>query len=88
MRYNMDFSKLYQANREEFPEAYEKAYGAIVVRKLGEKGYDSSKIQAIMNNYLDDPANEKYIAEFKKLQDVRKACKIEAKLEMGEEVNA
>lgn len=84
----MDFSKLYQANREEYPEAYEKAYGAIVERRLEEKGYTSSKIQAIMNNYLDDPANEKYIAEFKKLQEVRKICKIEAKLEMGEEVNA
>lgn len=84
----MDFSKLYQANREEHPEAYEKAYGAIVVRKLGEKGYDSDKIQSVMNNYLDEPDNEEYIAEFKKLQEVRKVCKIEAKLEMGEEVNA
>lgn len=80
----MDFSKLYQANREEFPEAYEKAYGAIVVRRLGEKGYDSDKIQSVMNNYLDEPANEKYIAEFKKMQEVRKVCKNEAKVEMGE----
>jgi hypothetical protein len=82
----MDFSKLYQANREEFPEAYEKAYGAIVVRRLGEKGYDSDKIQSVMNNYLDEPDNEEYIAEFKKMQEVRKVCKIEAKLEMGENV--
>ena len=80
----MDFSKLYQANKEEFPEAYEKAYGAIVVRKLGEKGYDSDKIQSVMNNYLDEPDNEEYIAEFKKMQEVRKVCKNEAKLEMGE----
>lgn len=80
----MDFSKLYQANRNEHPKAYEAAYGAIVVRKLEEKGYDSNKIQAIINNYLDDPTNEKYVEKFKTLQEVRKLCKSEAKIEMGE----
>lgn len=80
----MDYRDLYQANREAHPEAYDAAYGAIVERKLREKGYSSSKIQAIVNNYLDDPTNEKYLAEFKKLQEVRKVCKSEARLEMGE----
>lgn len=84
----MDYRNLYQANREEYPKAYEKAYGAIVVRRLEEKGYDTDKIQSVMNNYLDEPVNEEYIAEFKKMQEVRKVCKTEAKLEMGEEVNA
>lgn len=80
----MDFRNLYQANKEEHPEVYEAAYGAIVVRKLEEKGYDSNKIQAIINNYLDDPTNEKYVEKFKMLQEVRKLCKSEAKIEMGE----
>lgn len=80
----MDFRKLYQANKDEHPEAYEKAYGSIVVRKLGEKGYDSDKIQSVMNNYLNKPNNEEYIADFKKMQEVREICKNEAKLEMGE----
>jgi hypothetical protein len=81
----MNFKKLYQANKNKHPEAYEAEYSAIVERNLKNEGYPLGKIQAVMNNYLDDPTNEKYVAEFKKLQEVRKACKAEAKLEMGED---
>lgn len=79
----MNFKKLYQANKNKHPEAYEKAYSAIVIRNLVEKGYDSDKIQSVMNNYLDEPSDEN-VAAFKKMQEIRKLCKAEAKLEMGE----
>jgi hypothetical protein len=73
---------LAQKNREVNPESWDELYGLIVSRKFREK-YSNDKCEAIVNNYLDDPANEKYSAEFKEMQDYRKQCKALAKAEMG-----
>lgn len=37
------------------------------------------KVEAIINNYLDDSENEQYRAEFFEMQSYRKECKAEAK---------
>jgi hypothetical protein len=71
--------RLLKKNKEAEPSTYEAVYGSIVEKKLEENGYTSSKIQAIINNYLAEPDNEKYIKEFQELQECRKQCKREVK---------
>jgi hypothetical protein len=57
-----------------------------VVNYLIRKKYSQSDVEAIINNYMDDPSNEKYAAEFKELQAHRAACKVMARAEVyGEE---
>ena len=75
----MNFIKLLNKNKEKEPKAYDKVYGLMVERRLEEEGYTSSKIQAIVNNYLSEPDNYKYLQEFKDLQECRKKCKAEVK---------
>ena len=47
--------------------------------------YPERSVEAILNNYLDDPSSEKYNNDFRELQEYRKACKLYAKqlLEMN-----
>lgn len=61
----------------------ERTYG-IAVSKFIRQYYSENRVESIINNYLDD-ASEKHIAEFKELQNFRKACKAYAKqlLEMN-----
>jgi type I restriction-modification system DNA methylase subunit len=75
----MRFLKLLNRNKEAEPETYELIYGLEVEKKLTERGYNPGKIQAILNNYLAEPDNEKYVREFLELQEIRKICKDEAK---------
>lgn len=76
------YRNLAQKNKERNPEAFERAYGALVSNKF-RRGYSQSKVEAIINNYLSDPTNETYLAEFTEMQAYRKACKEEAKAELG-----
>lgn len=82
---NID-KELLDANKEKHPEVYEGAYGDAVEKRLENEGYTFSKIQAVINNYLYDPTNEKYRAEFAQLQECRRRCKAEVKREFGMEV--
>jgi type I restriction-modification system DNA methylase subunit len=75
----MRFLKLLNRNKEAEPKTYELVYGLEVEKKLTERGYNPGKIQAILNNYLAEPDNEKYVREFLELQEVRKECKAEVK---------
>jgi hypothetical protein len=66
--------KLAKKNRDIVPESWELLYGNLVSREFRKK-YSADKFEAIINNYLDDPTNEKYIAEFREMQEYRKHCK-------------
>jgi hypothetical protein len=79
----MRFLNLAKKNREVQPTSWDDLYGTLVAREF-RKIYSNDKCEAIINNYLDDPTNEKYVAEFKAMQDYRKYCKNFAKKEMGE----
>lgn len=75
----MRFLNLLKKNKEAEPATYEAVYGSLVEKALTARGYSPSKIQAIVNNYLAEPDNEKYIKEFIDLQEARKQCKAEVK---------
>lgn len=84
--------KLAKKNREVSPESWDTLYGSLVTKHIREgytlygvafKGYTKDEIEAIVNNYLDDPANEKYAAEFRALQNCRKMAKKLARQELG-----
>lgn len=53
-----------------------------LVKTLIRQQYNSDKVEAIINNYLDEP-NEKHTAEFQELQAYRKECKAYAKEVLG-----
>lgn len=55
-------------------EAYEQQ-----TSELFRKKYSQSAVEAIINNYLLDPENEKYKAEFLEMQAYRAECKAEAR---------
>lgn len=55
-------------------EAYEQQ-----TSELFRKKYSQSAVEAIINNYLLDPENEKYKAEFSEMQAYRAECKAQAK---------
>lgn len=52
------------------------------VQKLVRKKYPQDVVEAILNNYLNDPSNEKHRAEFFTLQAYREECKFIAKAEV------
>lgn len=79
----MNFIKLLKKNKEVEPSTYDFVYGSMVEKELKKFGYTPSKIQAIINNYLNEPENEKYIQEFKDLQETRKQCKIIVRAKLG-----
>ena len=58
-------------------EAYEQQ-----TSELFRKKYSQSTVEAIINNYLLDPENEKYKAEFSEMQACRAECKAQAKKEV------
>lgn len=68
----------YAENGETRDEKYARLVDAYVREK-----YSQSAVEAIINNYLSDPENEKYKAEFIGLQTYREECKEKAKKEMG-----
>ena len=65
-------------------EDKEKSYPEIVDDFIRQKYYERD-VEAILNNYLDEPSVEKYNNAFRELQNYRKACKLYAKelLEMN-----
>lgn len=67
----------YAENGETRDEKYARLVDAYVREK-----YSQSAVEAIINNYLSDPENEKYKAEFAALQIYREECKEKAKTEV------
>jgi hypothetical protein len=68
-------------NREIEPTSWDDLYGALVSREF-RKRYSNDKCEAIVNNYLDDPTNEKYVSEFREMQSYRRMCKEKVKKDM------
>ena len=67
----------YAENGETRDEKYARLVDAYVREK-----YSQSAVEAIINNYLSDPENEEYKAEFVALQLYREECKNKAKAEV------
>jgi len=57
------------------------SYKDKVVEMIREK-YDANDVEALYANYLAEPNNEKYIAEFNEFQAYRIECKAKAKSEI------
>jgi hypothetical protein len=74
--------RLAKKNKDVVPSSWERLYGSIVSAEF-RKRYSAEACEAIINNYLDDPSNVKYVSEFKEMQEYRKQCKIIAKTIMG-----
>jgi hypothetical protein len=62
----------------EHGETKEERYNRLVAAFVREK-YSQNAVEAIINNYLADPNNTEYVAEFTALQNFRKECKAKAK---------
>ncbi len=69
-------------NKEKEPEAFKALYGKMVEDEIYSK-FSKREIEARTQNYLSDPTNERYIAEFKELQDHRNASKAKVKALLG-----
>lgn len=54
------------------------------VHELIRKVYNQDDVEAILNNYIAEPENAKYIEEFKTLQEYRAQCKSKARAEIYE----
>ena len=74
--------RLANKNKEVRPEEFEKLYGLKVSKRFRKK-YSHDKVEAIINNYIADPTNEKYIAEMNAMQEFRQACKAKARTKLG-----
>ena len=77
----MNYNELLKKNMEVVPQIYDQVYGRLVGEKFREK-YSQDDVEAIVNNYLLDPTNEKYQTEFNTMQEYRKFCKEQAKAEL------
>jgi hypothetical protein len=53
---------------------------ACAVAELVRQKYTQNDVEAIINNYLADPTDADYAAEFAALQAYRKECKAQAKI--------
>lgn len=80
----MKYKGLVLKNREKDSAAYEKLYGKLVSDRF-RKRYSQDMVEAIINNYMSEPSDEKYIAELKEMQEYRSECKRLAREELGVE---
>ncbi len=72
------------AEAEPTAEAEDRKYWTTVsygeaVDTLFRKKYLQRDAEAVINNYLADPTNKKYVAEMQEMQDYREWCKVTAK---------
>jgi hypothetical protein len=74
--------KLINANKIIAPKTWDYTYGNMVRNNVRKK-YSADDMEAIINNYLDDPTNPEYLQEFKNMQIYRKECKLKVKAEMN-----
>ena len=73
-----------QPTNEELEILKETRYKKLVARFIREK-YSQDDVEAIINNYLCDPQDEKAQLEFSELQVYREKCKIKVHNEIYEE---
>lgn len=59
----------------------DKLYGQ-KVHELIRKMYNQDDVEAILNNYIANPENPKYVQEFHDLQEYRALCKETARKEI------
>lgn len=57
-----------------------------VISKIVRQRYPDNDMTAILSNYLNEPDNEKYIKEFREVQDWRKVAKSVAKYIVDNEI--
>ena len=53
----------------------------LINKKIRER-YSQDEVEAIINNYLDEPSNSQYLKEFQELQNYRKSVKNDIKREL------
>ena len=53
----------------------------LINQKIRER-YSQDEVEAIINNYLDEPSNSLYLQEFQELQEFRKQVKSDVKDEL------
>ena len=70
--------KLILKNKDVRPDQFEKQYGKYV-SSLFRLKYNQDKVEAVVNNYIEDPDNEEYSVEMRAMQDYRRECKLKAK---------
>ena len=63
----------------------EKIYECIITKIIRQR-YPDNDMTAILSNYLNEPDNEKYINEFKEVQEWRKVAKSVAKYIVDNEI--
>lgn len=56
---------------------------ATLLKQAIRSRFDADQIEAIQNNYMEDPENPKYLAEFNELKEHRKNCKKEIRALLG-----
>ena len=71
-------NSLLKANAQLDQILYDSLYGRLVEIEI-RKTQSQRDVEAILNNYLAEPENEKYVNDFKKLQEHRKLAKETAK---------
>lgn len=81
---NID-KELLEANKQKHPEVYEGAYKKAVEERIRLR-YPQGDVEAITSNFLAEPENSIYKAEFEDFQAYRRQCKAEVKREFGMEV--
>lgn len=70
---------------EEQKAARKEAQYEALTSKLIRKKYSQDAVEALYANYLAEPDNEKYIAEFNEFQAYRVECKAQAKTQVYDE---
>jgi hypothetical protein len=70
----MNLINLLRKNKQDAPETVSRARGELISKEFRKK-YSQDDVEAIMNNYLLDPTNEKYKAEMDEMQAYRAECK-------------
>ena len=66
--------KLALKNEQTLKMSLKKSYKSFISKEIRKK-YSQDEIEAIVNNFLDEPTNLKYFKEFTELQTYRKECK-------------
>ena len=74
--------KLAHKNEQASPGSIDKLYASLVAAEIRKK-YSQDRIEAILNNYMDDPHDVEYLLEFRELQEYRKSCKARIKSELN-----
>ena len=80
--YSLDLSTtMYEYIKGDKDKVYE-----CIITKIIRQRYPDNDMTAILSNYLNEPDNEKYVNEFKEVQEWRKVAKSVAKYIVDNEI--